>query len=98
MLGHQSFRELGRPPVFTVGESIAGFSLSLPWAVAESCMTGQPASALRSTPWGLSGAVSWSSGMGIPFRWCWQWSAGQWSAGQWWVRTRWRSRGTGPSR
>src|SRR5687768_9239125 len=42
---------------------MTGFSLSLPWAVAESCMTGQPASALRSTPWGLSGVVSWLSVM-----------------------------------
>src|SRR6478609_12114481 len=42
---------------------MTGFSLSLPWAVAEPCMTGQPASALRSTPWGLSGVVSWLSVM-----------------------------------
>jgi len=31
-----------RPPLLGVGESIAGFSLSLPWAVTESCATGHP--------------------------------------------------------
>src|SRR4051794_3858287 len=61
-LGHQSLLVCGRPPVLGVGESIAGFSLSLPCAAAESCMTGQPSSALRSTPCGLTGALfSWLS-------------------------------------
>src|SRR3712207_2479764 len=55
-LGHQSLSVCGRPPVLGVGEGIAGFSLSLPCAAAESGATGHPASALRSTPCGLSGA------------------------------------------
>src|SRR3954447_22740070 len=59
-LGHQSWLVCGLP-AFGVGESIAGFSLSLPWAAAESCATGQPASALRSTPCGLVGPLSWVS-------------------------------------
>ena len=63
LLGHQSWLVCGRRFVAGCGESMTGFSLSLPWAVAESCMTGQPASALRSTPWGLSGVVSWLSVM-----------------------------------
>src|SRR3954471_10958211 len=52
MFGHQSLLVCGRPPLFGVGESIAGFSLSLPCAAAESGITGQPPSALRSTPCG----------------------------------------------
>src|SRR5690349_22293233 len=58
-LGHQSRFVCGRPPVFGVGESIAGFSLSLPCAVTESCATGQPAAAFWSTPCALEGALSW---------------------------------------
>jgi hypothetical protein len=58
-LGHQSRFVRGRPPVFGVGESIAGFSLSLPCAVTESCATGQPAASVLSTPCALEGAFSW---------------------------------------
>ena len=41
-MGHQSRLVCGRREVFGVGESIAGFSLSLPCAVTESWSTGQP--------------------------------------------------------